>query len=57
MAPMMTRSIGIGLALAGVFLLAGSAIAAEPGLTISWEKNYLTIRGDFPGQELKILYL
>jgi hypothetical protein len=54
---MMTRSIGIGLALAGVFLLAGSAIAAEPGLTISWEKNYITIRGDFPGQELKILYL
>jgi hypothetical protein len=32
--------------------------AAEPaGLTIAWEKNYLTIRGDFPGDELKILYL
>ena len=24
---------------------------------MSWEKNYLTIRGDFPGRELKILYL
>ena len=34
------------------------ALAAEPaGLTMSWEKNYLTIRGDFPGKELKILYL
>ena len=26
-------------------------------LTISWEKNYLTIRGDFPGGELRTLYL
>src|SRR5690349_4458146 len=34
------------------------AIAADPdGLSISWEKNYLTIRGEFPGEELKILYL
>ena len=32
--------------------------AAEPQpLTIAWEKNYLTIRGEFPGKELKILYL
>ena len=32
---------------------------AEPakGLTIAWEKNYLTIQGDFPGDSLKILYL
>jgi len=33
------------------------ASAAEPGLTISWEKNYLTIHGDFPGGELRTLYL
>ena len=26
-------------------------------LTISWEKNFLTIRGDFPGGELRTLYL
>src|SRR6476620_2899243 len=26
-------------------------------LTIEWEKNYLTIRGDFPGGELRALYL
>ena len=32
--------------------------SAEPaGLTISWEKNYLTIRGEFPGGELRIHYL
>jgi len=31
---------------------------AEPtGLSIVWDKNYLTIRGEFPGDELKILYL
>src|SRR6266568_2442720 len=29
---------------------------AQP-LTISWEKNFLTIRGDFPGGELRTLYL
>jgi hypothetical protein len=39
-------------------LLPSFACAAEPaGLTIAWEKNFLTIRGDFPGGELKILYL
>jgi hypothetical protein len=41
-----------------VYLTGHFAQAADPaGLTISWEKNFLTIRGDFPGQELKILYL
>jgi len=42
-----------------VFLCLGATtFAAEPaGLTITWEKNYLTIRGEFPGDELKILYL
>src|SRR5438105_11187579 len=39
-----------------VFGAAG--MAAEPaGLTISWGKNFLTIRGDFPGSELRTLYL
>src|SRR4029078_8474919 len=34
------------------------AAAQEPKpLTISWDKNYLTIRGDFPGGELRTLYL
>lgn len=31
--------------------------ASEAYLTISWEDNYLTIRGDFPGNELRIHYL
>ena len=52
----MTRLVCItSLVLLG---LSSHAFAAEPaGLTIAWEKNYLTIRGDFPGDELKILYL
>jgi hypothetical protein len=42
------------------FLSASLSVAAadEPkGLTIEWEKNFLTIRGDFPGGELRTLYL
>src|SRR5262245_43625593 len=48
-------------------ILAASFVASQPaqvarcaepaGLTIAWEKNFLTVRGDFPGRELKILYL
>src|SRR5438309_804142 len=35
-----------------------AGIGAEPaGLTIAWEKNFLTIRGDFAGGELRTLYL
>ncbi|MGI8979642.1 MAG: hypothetical protein ACR2FY_10475 [Pirellulaceae bacterium] len=38
--------------------LAPPLSAAEPkALGISWEKNYLTIRADFPGEEIKIMYL
>jgi hypothetical protein len=34
------------------------AQAKEPApLSVRWEKNYLTIRGDFPGEEVSILYL
>jgi hypothetical protein len=33
------------------------AVVADDGLRLAWDKNYLTIRGDFPGEELKILYL
>lgn len=31
--------------------------AGADGLSLEWEKNYLTIRGDFPGGEIKIHYL
>jgi hypothetical protein len=47
-------------ALAAFFLVAivGPCFAQEAKpLTITWEKNFLTIRGDFPGGELKTLYL
>ena len=33
------------------------AAQAARQLTISWDKTYLTIRGDFPGNEISILYL
>ena len=54
------RSLAIAL-LATVQLGLAQVIgwAAEPlGLTLSWEKNYLTIRGEkLPGREMKIQYL
>lgn len=31
--------------------------ATKLGLTITWEKNYLTIHGDFPGDEIRVHYL
>jgi hypothetical protein len=46
------------LAAFGLLLCVSLARSDEPGgLTVSWEKNYLTVRGSFPGKELKILYL
>jgi hypothetical protein len=48
----------LALFLALVVAISRIAAAAEPaGLAIEWEKNYLTIRGKFPGEDLKILYL
>ena len=43
----------------GLGLAQRAGLAAEPlGLSLSWDKNYLTIRGDkLPGREMKILYL
>ncbi|QDU96651.1 hypothetical protein [Lignipirellula cremea] len=47
--------------LAGVFclVLLGSLLQAaeKKPLSLHWEKNYLTIQGDFAGGEVKILYL
>ncbi len=46
------------LLIAVFLLLALPLSAAEPKpLAIFWEKNFLTIRGDFPGDEIKIMYL
>src|SRR5688572_9472731 len=43
----------------GLILLLSNAVhAADPApLAISWERNYLTIRGEFPGGEIRIHYL
>jgi hypothetical protein len=38
--------------------LASPGLAIEPELlSLAWEKNFLTIRGNFPGEEIKIMYL
>jgi hypothetical protein len=44
---------------AGLCLVCRSLTAAEPlGLTLSWDKNMLTIRGDYlPGREMHINYI
>lgn len=44
---------------AGLWLVCGSLSAAEPlGLTLSWDKNFLTIRGEkLSGREMQIMYL
>jgi hypothetical protein len=51
----MQRSIYLAAIVLGVSWTA-AAQDSKP-LTIEWEKNFLTIRGDFPGGELRTLYL
>jgi hypothetical protein len=54
MPPILSRILPVAILLLQTPLLS----AAEPKpLAISWEKNFLTIRGDFPGDEIKIMYL
>lgn len=44
--------------LTGCLILASLGRAADPPpLSLSWDKNFLTIRGNFPGEEIKIMYL
>jgi hypothetical protein len=48
------RSVALALAM----LVTGIVRAADPApLAIAWDKNYLTIRGEFPGKEIRIHYL
>lgn len=57
---LVVRAVVVCAVLAGTLIpFATVASAAEPlGLSLSWDKNYLTIRGDkLPGREMKILYL
>jgi hypothetical protein len=51
-------SFSFRMVFVSLFFQALPLLAAEPKpLAISWEKNFLTIRGDFPGDEIKIMYL
>lgn len=38
-------------------LVAPSPSPADDGLAVSWKDDFLTIRGEFPGGELRIHYL
>jgi hypothetical protein len=40
-----------------ISFLAPLALARGEGLTISWDRNFLTIKGDFPGDEIRINHL
>src|SRR5690606_5390237 len=43
--------------LSSVLCLMAASPALAEGLSIDWDQNYLTIRGDFAGGEVSILYL
>ncbi|HZL89238.1 MAG TPA: hypothetical protein VFB96_12745, partial [Pirellulaceae bacterium] len=49
------------LGILSAILYAGLAVAADAAepqpLTLAWDKNFLTIRGNFPGGEIQIMYL
>ena len=45
------------LALFFAFVAAAALADERRPLSIAWNNNYLTVRGEFPGEELKILYL
>ncbi len=55
----MNRLAPVGLAmLAAGLVLCSMARAADPlPLSLAWDKNFLTIRGNFPGEEIQIMYL
>ncbi len=55
----MTRLLAFPLLLCLVEITCNVTFAADPlGLSLIWDKNYLTIRGDkLPGREMKVLYL
>lgn len=50
-------AVGAALLLAHVLLAPGAYGQDAKPLGIRWEKNYLTISGSFPGEEVSILYL
>jgi len=54
--PSMKRAIPVFAVLLGQLVATAIAEDSKP-LSIAWEKNFLTIRGDFPGGEMRTLYL
>src|SRR5262245_47405275 len=52
----MKRTTHVFAVLLGQLVAAAIAEDSKP-LIIAWDKNYLTIHGDFPGGELRTLYL
>ena len=50
-------SLAAGSGLATNLLAESRADDKPQPLAISWEKNFLTVRGKFPGDEIRILYL
>jgi hypothetical protein len=54
----MKRAVSAWAFLFLLLLSARTGAAANPDrLSLSWDKNFLTIRGDFPGGEIQIMYL
>jgi len=51
------KTICCTIVVSGLFLGAVAAAQDQKALAIAWEKNYLTIRGDFSGGEIRIHYL
>jgi len=56
----MNNRLLVAITVVVALLPLGVVSSAEPstgGLSITWEKNYLSIRGDFPGGEIRTNYL
>lgn len=51
--PRLVATVGV----AALYLSCSLSLFAEDGLSIRWADNYLTIRGEFPGEEIRINYL
>ncbi len=51
--PRLVATVGV----AALYLSCSLSLFAEDGLSIRWADNYLTIRGEFPGDEIRINYL
>jgi hypothetical protein len=53
----MKEQLGICWAILLACLTVPALADEPPPLTLAWDKNFLTIRGNFPGGEIQIMYL